>query len=119
MCIRDRIIGDGALTGGLAYEAMNNVGASKTKIMVILNDNGMSISPNTGGVSRYLEKLRTSHKYTEFKERLKKNLSEIPGIGRGVVSGMQHMRDSLKYAMLDGIMFEAVSYTHLIVQSKF
>lgn len=106
------IIGDGALTGGLAYEAMNNVGASKTKIMVILNDNGMSISPNTGGVSRYLEKLRTSHKYTEFKERLKKNLSEIPGIGRGVVSGMQHMRDSLKYAMLDGIMFEELGFKY-------
>lgn len=66
------IIGDGALTGGLAYEALNNVGASKTKILVILNDNGMSIAPNTGGVSRYLGKLRSSQKYTNFKKNQKK-----------------------------------------------
>lgn len=106
------VIGDGALTGGLAYEALNNAGASRTKIMVILNDNGMSIAPNTGGVSRYLEKLRSSQKYTEFKQKVKKNVSEIPGIGKGVVSGMQHMRDSLKYAVLDGIMFEELGFKY-------
>lgn len=106
------IIGDGALTGGLAYEALNNAGASKTKMIVILNDNGMSIAPNTGGVSRYLEKLRSSQKYTEFKQKLKKNVAEIPGIGKGVVSGMQHMRDSLKYAVLDGIMFEELGFKY-------
>lgn len=106
------IIGDGALTGGLAYEAMNNVGVSKTDLVVILNDNGMSIAPNTGGVSRYLGKLRSSQKYTDLKKRLKKNVSEIPGIGRGIVSGMQHMRDSLKYAMLDGIMFEELGFKY-------
>ena len=106
------IIGDGALTGGLAYEAMNNVGVSKTNLVVILNDNGMSIAPNTGGVSKYLSKLRGSRKYTDFKKRIKKNISEIPGIGKGVVSGMQHMRDSLKYAVLDGIMFEELGFKY-------
>lgn len=106
------IIGDGALTGGLAYEAMNNVGVSKTNLMVILNDNGMSIAPNTGGVSKYLGKLRSSQRYTNFKKRLKKNVSEIPGIGKGVVAGMQHMRDSLKYAVLDGIMFEELGFKY-------
>ncbi|MCI7303875.1 MAG: 1-deoxy-D-xylulose-5-phosphate synthase [Clostridiales Family XIII bacterium] len=106
------IIGDGALTGGLAYEAMNNVGVSKTNLVVILNDNGMSIAPNTGGVSKYLSKLRGSRKYTDFKKRVKKNISEIPGIGKGVVSGMQHMRDSLKYAVLDGIMFEELGFKY-------
>lgn len=106
------IIGDGALTGGLAYEAMNNVGVSKTNLVVILNDNGMSIAPNTGGVSKYLSKLRSSRKYTDFKKRIKKNISEIPGIGKGVVSGMQHMRDSLKYAVLDGIMFEELGFKY-------
>ena len=106
------IIGDGALTGGIAYEAMNNVGVSRTKLVVILNDNGMSIAPNTGGVSRYLSKLRSSHKYTDFKKRFKKNVSEIPVIGKGVVVGMQHMRDSLKYAVLDGIMFEELGFKY-------
>ncbi len=106
------VIGDGALTGGLAYEAMNNVGASKAKMIVILNDNGMSISPNTGGVSRYLSKLRGSKKYTDLKNRVKKNVLEIPGIGKGVMAGMQHMRDSLKYAVLDGIMFEELGFKY-------
>lgn len=100
------IIGDGALTGGIAYEAMNNVGASKTKLLIVLNDNGMSIAPNTGSMSRYLDRLRGSHKYAELKQKIKKNISEIPGIGSGIVSHMQHMRNSLKYAVLDGIMFE-------------
>ncbi|MCQ4635880.1 1-deoxy-D-xylulose-5-phosphate synthase [Anaerovorax odorimutans] len=106
------IIGDGALTGGLAYEAMNNVGVSKTNLVVILNDNGMSIAPNTGGVPKYLRKLRGSRKYTDFKKRIKKNVSEIPGIGKGVVAGMQHMRDSLKYAVLDGILFEELGFKY-------
>ncbi|MCB6993741.1 1-deoxy-D-xylulose-5-phosphate synthase [bacterium 210820-DFI.6.37] len=106
------IIGDGALTGGLAYEALNNVGASKTNLIVILNDNGMSIAPNTGGVSRYLGKLRSSQKYTDLKKKIKQNVSEIPGIGKGVVTGMQHVRDSLKYAVLDGIMFEELGFKY-------
>lgn len=100
------IIGDGALTGGIAYEAMNNVGASKPKLLIVLNDNGMSIAPNTGSMSRYLDRLRGSHKYAQLKQKIKKNISEIPGIGSGIVSHMQHMRNSLKYAVLDGIMFE-------------
>lgn len=106
------VIGDGALTGGLAYEAMNNVGASKTNLIVVLNDNGMSIAPNTGGVSKYLGKLRSSQKYTDLKKKIKKNVAEIPGIGNGVVTGMQHIRDSLKYAVLDGIMFEELGFKY-------
>ena len=106
------VIGDGALTGGLAYEAMNNVGESKTNLIVVLNDNGMSIAPNTGGVSRYLGKLRSSQKYTDLKKKIKQNVSEIPGIGKGVVTGMQHVRDSLKYAVLDGIMFEELGFKY-------
>ncbi len=104
------IIGDGALTGGLAYEALNNVGASKSKILVILNDNGMSIAPNIGSVSKYLDKLRSSRKYLKFKNSVKENLLELPGIGRGLVAGMQHVRDSLKYAILDGVIFEELGF---------
>lgn len=106
------IIGDGALTGGLAYEALNNAGVSKANLLVILNDNGMSIAPNTGGVSKYLGKLRSSSKYTDLKNKIKKNVSEIPGVGRGVVASLQHMRDSLKYAVLDGIMFEELGFKY-------
>lgn len=106
------VIGDGALTGGLAYEALNNAGVSQANMMVILNDNGMSISANTGGVSKYLGKLRSSHKYADLKNKFKKNLSEIPGVGKGVITGLQHVRDSLKYAVLDGIMFEELGFKY-------
>lgn len=106
------IIGDGALTGGLAYEALNNAGVSKANMLVVLNDNGMSISQNTGGVSKYLGKLRSSQKYTDLKNKVKKNVSEIPGVGKGVVAGLQHVRDSLKYAVLDGIMFEELGFKY-------
>lgn len=106
------VIGDGALTGGLAYEALNNAGVSKTNVMVILNDNGMSISPNTGGVSKYLGKLRSSAGYTDFKRKIKKNVSDIPVVGKNIVSSLQHMRNSLKYALLDGILFEELGFQY-------
>ena len=71
------VIGDGSLTGGMAYEALNNVGASKSKVIVILNDNGMSISPNTGGISKHLGSLRTSTGYLGIKKFIKNSfLSE-------------------------------------------
>ena len=76
------IIGDGSLTGGMAYEGLNNVGASKSKMIVILNDNGMSISRNIGGVSQHLSKLRTSNGYLRVKKTIKRALNRIPVIGR-------------------------------------
>ena len=106
------IIGDGSLTGGIAYEALNNVGASHSDVIVILNDNGMSIEPNTGGVSTHLSKLRSSEKYNDFKRRLKTNVAQIPGIGKAAVSGMMHIRDTIKYAMLEGAMFESLGFKY-------
>lgn len=106
------IIGDGSLTGGIAYEALNNVGASHSNVIVILNDNGMSIEPNTGGVSAHLSKLRSSEKYNDFKRKLKANLSQIPGIGKAAVSGMTHIRDTIKYAVIEGAMFEAIGFKY-------
>lgn len=105
------VIGDGAMTGGTAFEALNNVEtlkARKSKIIVILNDNGMSISPNTGGFPKYFGNLRSSSKYKTFKEKLKKNLLNVPVIGDELFEGIHHMRDSIKYSILDGegIMFE-------------
>jgi 1-deoxy-D-xylulose-5-phosphate synthase len=104
------IIGDGSLTGGIAYEALNNVGASHSDVIVILNDNGMSIEPNTGGVSTHLSKLRSSEKYNDFKRKIKANVSQIPGIGKAAVNSMMHIRDTIKYAMLEGAMFESLGF---------
>lgn len=103
------VIGDGALTGGLAYEALNNVGDSKSNVIVILNDNQMSISKNTGGVSQHLSKLRTSKGYLDFKNQIKNTLRNMPGIYQGV----EHLKDTLKYAMVDGALFEELGFTYL------
>lgn len=100
------VIGDGAMTGGMAFEALNNAG--NTKMIILLNDNGMSISPNTGGLSKHLSKLRSSGKYMNMKARIKKNVSKIPVIGENIVAGMQHAKDTIKYAMIDGIVFESL-----------
>ena len=99
------VIGDGAMTGGMAFEALNN---ADSRMIVILNDNGMSISPNTGGLSRHLSKLRSSGKYLNMKARIKKNVSRLPLVGESIVAGMQHAKDSIKYALIDGIVFEAL-----------
>ncbi len=106
------VIGDGAMTGGLAFEALNNTAHLNTKLIVVLNDNGMSISPNIGGLSRYLGKLRGSRKYISMKEQIKKNVSKVPLIGEGVVAGMQHARDSIKYAVIDGVLFEELGFKY-------
>lgn len=106
------VIGDGAMTGGVAFEALNNVASLDSRIIVILNDNEMSISQNTGGFSKYLGRLRGSAKYLSMKSQIKKNVSKVPVIGDGVVAGMKHARDSIKYAMIDGIIFEELGFKY-------
>jgi 1-deoxy-D-xylulose-5-phosphate synthase len=106
------IIGDGALTGGLAYEALNNAGASQSKMIVVLNDNEMSISKNTGGISQHLSKLRASQTYLDFKKQLKKTLKGIPGVGEGLYSSFEHFRDSVKYAIVPGAIFEQLGFKY-------
>jgi len=106
------VIGDGAMTGGIAFEALNNVSSLNSKMIVILNDNEMSISKNTGGFPKYLSKLRGSGKYVSIKSQIKKNVLKVPVIGEGVVAGMKHARDSIKYAMIDGIMFEELGFKY-------
>lgn len=101
------IIGDGSLTGGIAYEALNNLGESQLDMVVILNDNGMSIQPNTGGISKHLSRLRSSQKYADFKRRVKSNVSRIPGVGKATVKGLTHVRDSIKYTFMEGALFES------------
>lgn len=106
------VIGDGALTGGIAYEAMNNAGESNKPMIVVLNDNEMSISKNVGGMSQYLGKLRASQAYIEFKKKLKQTVKGIPKYGEGLYSGMEHLRDSLKYAVVAGAIFEEFGFKY-------
>ncbi|HHU17752.1 MAG TPA: 1-deoxy-D-xylulose-5-phosphate synthase [Clostridiales bacterium] len=106
------IIGDGALTGGMAYEALNNAGSLESKIIVVLNDNEMSISKNIGGISHHLAKLRSSRTYLDFKKQLKKTLKGIPGVGEGLYNGFEHIRDSLKYAIVPGAIFEQLGFKY-------
>lgn len=106
------VIGDGALTGGMAYEGLNNAGSANTKMIVVLNDNEMSISKNIGGMSQHLSKLRTSRGYLDFKKQLKKTLKGIPGVGKGLYSGLEHIRDTLKYAVVDGAIFEELGFKY-------
>ncbi len=108
------VIGDGALTGGLAFEALNNVGISKSKMLIIVNDNGMSISKNIGGLSTHLSKLRMSGAYLGFKSGIKKTLKSIPKIGNALYSQAENIRDGIKSAVnLDGAYFEALGIKYL------
>ncbi len=91
------VIGDGAMTGGLAYEALNNIGSSKSKVRIILNDNGMSISHNVGGLSSYLTKLRTSENYIKTKGSVKSAVRNVPAIG----SFMKDAKNMVKSTVID------------------
>ncbi len=108
------VIGDGSLTGGMAYEGLNNVGDSKSKVIVILNDNGMSISPNTGGISKHLTTLRTSKGYLGAKNFVKRSLSAIPSIGKALANGLADFKNDLKYSILydGGVLFEELGFTY-------
>ena len=108
------VIGDGSLTGGLAYEALNNIGSRKSKVIVILNDNGMSISKNIGGVSNHLSRLRTSSGYTKTKSRIKTAIGKIPVIGPALANGISGTKETIKYMLSpEGIFFEEIGFTYL------
>lgn len=107
------IIGDGALSGGLAFEALNNAGSSRTNMIVLLNDNGMSISKNTGGLSSSLGRITSTDKYIHTKTQIKKGLSKIPVIGDSVVAGIHNAKEDIKYAVIDGILFEELGCKYI------
>lgn len=106
------VIGDGALTGGMAFEALNNAGSRKENLIVILNDNQMSISQNVGAMANYLTKARTAPKYNRRKQNVKRFLSKSGG-GKRVLSGLRRVRDSVKYLMVQGMLFEEMGFTYL------
>lgn len=109
------VIGDGAMTGGLVYEALNNIGASGTNIKIILNDNGMSIAKNVGAMSRHLNNLRTSKNYTRMKENIRGALDNIPVVGQRVSDTISHTKNKIKYSLLDeqGVLFEDLGIKYI------
>ncbi|MBR2744896.1 MAG: 1-deoxy-D-xylulose-5-phosphate synthase [Clostridia bacterium] len=107
------VIGDGALTGGMAEEALNDAGASGSNIIVILNDNEMSISKNVGGVSLLLSKMRTKKLYTSTNARLKKTAQKIPKLGNKIIKLVTGVKNSIKQIFIPKMYFEDIGYTYL------
>ena len=107
------IIGDGALTGGMAYEALNHAGSGTTPLIVILNDNGMSISQNVGGIADYLEKICSSAKYIGFKNDVKRFLSRLPVVGAPFTKLAERSKCLLKKILLQRKLFENMGLEYL------
>ncbi|MDD6550209.1 MAG: 1-deoxy-D-xylulose-5-phosphate synthase [Lachnospiraceae bacterium] len=106
------VIGDGAMTGGLAYEALNNASTLKSNLTIILNDNQMSISPNVGGMSEHLAKLRTSEQYTGLKSDMEDSLKKVPG-GETVIHFLRHAKNGIKQLVVPGMIFENLGIMYL------
>lgn len=111
-CTVVSVIGDGSLTGGMAYEALNNASKLDRNFIVILNDNNMSISENVGGVSRYLDSIRTAETYRDLKTSVMKRMQDMPGGGE-LVRGIQRAKSSLKTLLVPGMFFEDMGITYL------
>ena len=107
------VIGDGALTGGMAYEALNNAAQIKKNFIIILNDNEMSISPNVGGMSKYLGSVRTREGYTALKKGVEHALNAIPGVGKSIATGVSMVKNSIKQFFVPGMLFEDMGITYL------
>jgi 1-deoxy-D-xylulose-5-phosphate synthase len=107
------VIGDGAMTGGMVFEALNHAGHDKTNMIVVLNDNEMAISQNVGAMSSYLSRLRTNPRYDKSKEEIESLLLRIPAIGTKVAKAAEKAKDSLKYLLVPGLLFEELGFTYL------
>ncbi|MEK3975383.1 1-deoxy-D-xylulose-5-phosphate synthase [Psychrobacillus sp. FSL K6-1267] len=107
------IIGDGALTGGMALEALNHIGHEKTDMIVILNDNEMSIAPNVGALHNVLGKLRTHGTYNKAKDEIESLLKKIPAVGGKLAGTAERLKDTMKYLLVSGAFFEELGFTYL------
>ncbi|MEK3878733.1 MULTISPECIES: 1-deoxy-D-xylulose-5-phosphate synthase [unclassified Paenibacillus] len=107
------VIGDGALTGGMAFEALNHIGHERRKLMVILNDNEMSIAPNVGAMHNYLSKIRSDRHYLRAKDEVEGLLKKIPAIGGRLAKTAQNVKDGLKNMLVPGVLFEELGFTYL------
>lgn len=106
-------IGDGSLTGGMAFEALNDAGNSETKIIIVINDNEMSIARNVGAVSHMLARIRTKRTYARFKKFIQRNLRRIPGIGTWLVERIERLKNSIKYLLVKGVFFEEMGFAYI------
>lgn len=106
------VIGDGALGGGMAFEALNNIGKLRSNLIIVLNDNTMSISENVGGMANYLAKIRSNTAYTGFKGSLEETLSKS-AVGEKLVKKLKQSKDSLKHLMIGGMYFEDMGITYI------
>lgn len=107
------VIGDGSFTGGLAYEALNNLAKLKNSCLIVLNDNDMSIDENVGGMSSYLNKFRVGQAYNDVKTGVEKSLLNIPGIGEGLAKAVKRGKDSIKELLVPGMFFEDLGITYV------
>ena len=107
------VIGDGALTGGMAYEALNNAGERKTNFIIILNDNNMSIAPNVGGMSTYLSELRAGEGYNQLKQNVSDSLKRVPYVGEPVVNVISKTKNTIKQMFVPGMLLEDMGITYL------
>ena len=107
------VIGDGSLTGGMAYEALNNAASLHTNFIIVLNDNHMSISENVGGMSAYLARLRTADIYTELKKGITTALHKVPVVGDSMIEQLRRTKSSIKQLVVPGMFFEDMGITYL------
>ncbi|WP_438448817.1 1-deoxy-D-xylulose-5-phosphate synthase [Gorillibacterium sp. sgz5001074] len=107
------VIGDGAMTGGMAFEALNHIGHDKKDLVVILNDNEMSIAPNVGAMHNYLGKIRSGRHYRKAKEEVEHLLKRIPAIGGKLAKTVEKLKDTLKYMIVSGVLFEELGFQYM------
>ena len=107
------VIGDGSLTGGMAYEALNNASQLDTNFIIVLNDNYMSISENVGGMSKYLDKIRTADFYTGLKKGVTRTLEQIPVVGDSLIEQIRKTKRRIKQLVVTGMFFEDLDITYL------
>lgn len=107
------VIGDGSLTGGMAYEAMNNAARLKTNFIIVLNDNNMSISKNIGGISKHLSTIRTTASYNDLKRRITNHLQQVPVVGKDMIDKISKTKSSIKQLFVPGMLFENMGLTYL------
>ncbi|MBC7082218.1 MAG: 1-deoxy-D-xylulose-5-phosphate synthase [Firmicutes bacterium] len=107
------VIGDGSLTGGMAFEALNHAGHLKTDLIVVLNDNEMSISPNVGALASYLARLRTEPRLLKLRQDIERMLEGIPRIGKELAESVRRLKGSVKYLVVPGMLFENLGFTYL------
>ena len=107
------VIGDGALTGGMAYEALNNAARMNRNFIIVLNDNNMSISENVGGMSKYLNGIRTGEGYNGLKRMVNSGLEKIPVVGKPLIDKITRTKNGIKQLLIPGMLFENMGITYL------